>query len=137
MHYVFFIYIIQIIFLLHNTIVSCWLLSISPALNMLCMLLLSISLFKLIHEVYPPVASMEMLNSSTIRLVTSVEFSKVPSSSTLTGLHGWFLFFGFSSMNEIILTGFCLDTLVNIQIVILFAHTTVKMVVKPQMEVTL
>ena len=57
---------------------------------MLCIILLFCLFFTLSYEVYPTVVSMDILNSSTRKLVTSVEFSKAPYSSTLTRLHGRF-----------------------------------------------
>ena len=49
--------------------------------------LLCLSIFPLIHDAPPPVFSMYILNSSTSKLVTSVEFSNAPSSSILTPFH--------------------------------------------------
>ena len=46
------------------------------------------SLFTLIHDASLPVVSMVILNSSTRRLVESVEFDKVSYSSALTCFHG-------------------------------------------------
>ena len=71
-----------------NHLFSCWLLSIRSALTMLWMLLLCCSLFTLIYDASPQVVSTEMLNLSTSRLVTYVEFSKEPYSPTLTRFHG-------------------------------------------------
>ena len=50
----------------------CLLLSRRTALTMILMLLLYLSLFPFILDAPPPVVSMDMLNPSTSRLVTSV-----------------------------------------------------------------
>ena len=65
-----------------------WLPSRRTSLTILCIIMLCISLFLLIQNEYPPVVSMDIFNSSTIKLVTFVEFSKAPSSSTLIFSHG-------------------------------------------------
>ena len=57
-------------------LVSCLLLSRIYALTMLWMILLCISFLTLIHDASPPVLSMDIFNSSTSKLVTSVEFFK-------------------------------------------------------------
>ena len=97
------------------------LISISPAPAMLCMLLMCGYLFILIHEAYSPVVSVVIINYSTRMLVTSVEFSKAPSSSTLICLNGWFSFFNFVKMNRTIMNGSCLNEAGNIYILLVFA----------------
>ena len=72
----------------HHHLFSCWLLSISPAITMLWKLILCCSLFPLSHYASLAVFSMDILNSSTNRLVKSVKFANAPSSSTLTRFHG-------------------------------------------------
>ena len=91
-----------------------------PSITMLLMILLCISLFSLSHDASQPVVSMEMVKSSTIRLVTSVKFSKYPYSSTLTRLHGCCSFFNFVSMKQLVCTGDCLDEVWNTHIIISF-----------------
>ena len=68
----------------------CLLLSRIPSIIMVWILMLCISFLLLIHDMSPPVVSMVGLSSSTRILVTSVEFSKAPSRSTLTRLYGFF-----------------------------------------------
>ena len=70
-------------------------------------------------------------NFLTRRLVTSVEFSKAPSSLTITRLYVWVSFFNNFSMKQIILTGGCLDEVRNIQSILVFAYTIVIMELKP------
>ena len=72
-----------------------------------------------------------------IRLVTSVDFKKAPSSSTLTCLRGYFSFFNFVRMNKIIQIGDLLGTVGNVHIIIIFAHTKMIIDIKPWIEVTL
>ena len=101
------------------------------------MLLLCFTFFLLIYRESTKVISMNILNSSSIRLVTSVEFSKEPSSSTLTCMHGCFSFFNVVRENLIILTGGHIYSVGNIQIIIFFSHTTVITKLKPRMKVIL
>ena len=54
------------------------------------MLLFCISFFPIIHESSPSVVSMFILKSSTIGLVTSVQFSKAPSLLNFTNMHKCF-----------------------------------------------
>ena len=77
---------------------------------------------------------MEMLNSSTKILVTSVEFSKVPYSSTLTYFHGCCFFLIFLRMKQMIHIGDCLGPIGNTYSVLLSSHTPVSMEVNTQME---
>ena len=88
------------------------------------------------HDASPPGVSIDIIKSSTRMLVTSIYFYKAPSSSTLTRLHGCCSFFNVVRTKRIIGTGYLLDTVVNIQSLIVFVHTTVIMVVNPQTEVT-
>ena len=104
----------------HHHFFSLWLLSRRPVLNMLCMLLVCISLFPLSQDASSPVVSMDIFNSSTIKLVTSVEFSKALSSSTLIFLHGCCQFFNVDRMKRMIRTGDCLDALGNTHSIIVF-----------------
>ena len=67
---------------------SCWLLSRRPALTILWILLLCLSLFRLGQGESPPVVSTDIFNSTTSKFVTSVEFDNALSSSTLTSFHG-------------------------------------------------
>ena len=80
---------------------------------------------------------MVMLNSSTGRLVKSAEFANAPYSSTLKRIHGWFLLFNVVRIHRIILTEYCLDAAGNIQRIIVFAQTKVRMEVNHLMEVIL
>ena len=112
------------------------LLSSSPDLNIFCMLLFCISLFPLIRDASPPVVSMDILNSSTSKFVTSVEFAKAPSLSTLTRLHGCCSFFGVFRMKSMMLTGDFLDAVGNTHSILVFAQTTVSMEVNPRMGFT-
>ena len=50
------------------------------------------------------------LNSTTSKLVTPVEFSKAPYSSTLISLHGCCSLFNFVNMKWMMWTGYRLDT---------------------------
>ena len=104
---------------------------------MLCMLLLCFLFFKFTHKAYLNFFPMVILYFSTRRLVTSADFPKAPSSSTITRLHGWFSLFNIFGMNQMIVNGDCLDTFGNIQIIIVFEHNTVIIEVKPLTEVTL
>ena len=93
---------------------ACWLISRMQDLIMLWTLMLCISFFPLSHDASPPVVSMEIFNSSTIKFVTYVEFSKAPYSSTLTRLHGCFSFFSFVRMKRMMRTGARFDAVGNI-----------------------
>ena len=53
----------------------------------MCMLLLCLLLFPLRQDASKPAVSMNILNYSTSKLVTPVDFAKEPSSSTLIRLH--------------------------------------------------
>ena len=80
MHCGFCMYRLLMMYFLHSEILFlCWLLSRRPNLIMLCILILCPSLFSLRHDASPPVDSRDIFNSSTSRLVTSVEFSGAPS----------------------------------------------------------
>ena len=136
-HCVLCIYGYLIMSLLHSTFFSCWLLSIIPALNILCMLLLWHSLLQLSQDASPPVVSMDILNSSTSKFVTSVEFSNALYSSTLTSLHGCCSFRSVVRMKRLMRTGALLDLVQNTYSILVFANTTVSTEVKPRMEVML
>ena len=111
--------------------------TVRPSLTMLCILMLCLSLFLFSHEVFPPLVSMYILNSSIIMLVTYVEFSKAPHLSTLTHRHGCLPFFNVVRMKQIIMTRDILDAVINTHIILVFAKATVRMELKPQLEVTL
>ena len=113
------------------------LLSRGHDINILHMLLLCISSFKFIQYVSLPVVSTDILNSSISKLVTSVEFFKAPSSSTLTRLHGCCSLLSVFRKKRMMRTGACLDTVGNTHIILVFSHMTVSMEVNPWMEVTL
>ena len=112
---------------------SSWLLLIRPALTMLLMLPLCLSFFQLIHEALPPLVPMVMLKSSNRRLVTSVEFSKAPSSSYLMRLHGCYSLFNDVRNKWMMHTGYLLDSVGNTQSILVFVHNIVSMEVKPWM----
>ena len=95
------------------------------------------SFFPLIHDTSPPVVSMDIFNLSTGKLVTTVDFSKSPYSSTLTHLHGFCSLFNVVRMKQMMHTVAHLDEVVNTHSIIVFAQTTVSMEVNPQMEVVL
>ena len=99
------------------------------------MLYLSLSLLG--QDASPPVVSMDVLNSSTSKFVTSVEFDHVLSSSTLTILNCCCSFISVFIMKRIILTGALLDAVGNTHSIIVFVHMTVSMEVIPLMEVML
>ena len=120
-----------------NHLFSCLLLSRMHALTMLWMILLFISFFPLRHDASPPVSSMDIFNSSTSRLVISVEFSTVPSSSTLTILHGCCSLFYVVRMKRMMWSGDRLDAVGNNHIILVFSQTTVIMELNPQMELAL
>ena len=100
------------------------------------MIFLCLSLFLLIHDASPKLFSIEILKSPKIRLVTSFEFDKAPSSSTITHLHGSYSFFNAVRMKRIMPTGDRLDALLNTHIIIVFTQKKVIMEVNTRMEVT-
>ena len=102
---------------------------------MFCMIILCRLLFQLIHKASPAVFSMSVLNLSTRRLVTTVEFANAPSSLTLTHLHRYFLFLNVVSMKRTVLTGDVLDAVLNTQSVLVLAHTTLSMKLNARVEV--
>ena len=125
MHCVFFIYIIHLIFLLHNTIILMLITSNKTWYN---------------HALYDSVVSLIIYidpwgKSTSIFHDYSELFNKkvsdtcwfymAPYSSTLTCLHGCFLFLNVVRMNQIIMTEAYLESEINIQIVIVVAYTTV------------
>ena len=69
----------------------CWLLSIRPSLTMFLMLLLCSLFFALVQETSKTVIYTAMLKLSTIRLLTPVDISNAPSSSTNMCMHGCWL----------------------------------------------
>ena len=87
--------------------------------------MLCLSLFTLRRDASPPVVSVEMLKSSTTKLVTYVEFLKAPSLSTLTHLYGWCSLFNVFKINQMIPTGDSLDSVGNTHIIIVLEQTTV------------
>ena len=99
------------------------------------MLLLCISLFLLIYDASPLVFSMDILKSSTIKFVTSVEFYNALSSSTLMRLHGCCSFIIFVRMKRMMQTSDLLDAFGKTHSILVFVQTTVSMEVKPHMEV--
>ena len=101
------------------------------------MLLLCPSLFPLILDALPPVVSVDILNLSTSKFVTYVEFSNALSSSTLTRFHGYCLFISVVSMKRMMRIYAILDAVVNTHSIIVFVHMTVSMEVIPLMEVML
>ena len=121
----------------HHHVFACLLMSRRPALTMLWILMLCISLFQLIPDASPPLFYMDILNLPTINFVTSVYFSKAPSSPTLIRLHGWCSFFGIFIMNCTMLKRAYLDAVGHTHIILVFSQTTVSLEVNPQMEVTL
>ena len=82
------------------------LLSRRTIIIMLCMLMLCCLFFTLIHEASSLLFTTAIMNSSTWRLVTSVQFSKAPSLLTLTSMHRCFSFFNVVRMKHIIFTGY-------------------------------
>ena len=80
---------------------------------------------------------MDILNSLISKFLTSVEFSKVPSSSTLICFHRCYSFFSVVRMKRMMRTGALLDAVGNTHSILVFAQTTVRMEVKPKIEVTL
>ena len=116
---------------------SCWLLPRRAAITILWILLLCLSFFSLSRDASPPVASMDILNLSTGKFVTSVEFDNVPSSSTLTRLYGCFSFISVVIIKRMMRTGALLGAVWNTDSILVFEQTTVIMEVKPWMEVTL
>ena len=91
------------------------------------MLLLCLSLFTSIQDASPPVVSMDILNSSVSKFVTSIDFSKAQYSSTLIRLRGCCSFFSVVRMKRMIRTGYLLDAVGNNHRIIFFAHMTVIM----------
>ena len=80
---------------------------------------------------------MNMLNSSSINLVTSVDFSKAPSLSNLTSFHESCSLLNVVRMNQIMHTGDMLDSVGNNHSIIIFYHTKLIMEVNPHMVFTL
>ena len=115
---------------------ACLLLSRRPDLTMLWTLLLYLSFFTLVHDTSPPVVYIDFLNSSASKLVTSVDFSKAPSSSTLTCLHGCCSLLNVTGMKRVVHTRYCFDSVGNTHSVLIFSQKTVSMEVNPWMEVT-
>ena len=102
---------------------TCWLISRRTYLNMLWIIMLCISFFPSSRDAPPLVVYMNILNSSTSKLVTSIEFSKARYSSTLTIFHGCCSSLNFVRTKRMMRTG---------------AHLyEVSMEANPRMEVTL
>ena len=80
---------------------------------------------------------MDILNLSTSKLVTSIEFSKSPSSSNIIRFHGWCSFFNVVRMKRTMQKGYNLDAVGNTRSIIVFSHKTVSMEVNPWREVIL
>ena len=80
---------------------------------------------------------MDMLEFLTRRLVTSVDFYEAPPSSTLTCLYECCLLLNFVRTKIIIQTGALLYEVGNTHRILVYAHTTLIMEVKPCTEVTL
>ena len=78
---------------------------------------------------------MDIFNSLAGKLVTSVEFAKEPSSSSLASFYGCCLSLNVFRMKRMMRTGACLDTVENTHIIIVFAYTTVSTEVNKCMEV--
>ena len=100
---------------------ACWLLSRRPAFTILCMTLLCLSLFPLSQDASPPVVSMDIFNSSIVKFVTSIEFSKSQSSSNLIYLHEFCSLFSVFSMNQMMWTRAILDAVGNTHIILVFS----------------
>ena len=98
--------------------------------------MLCLSLFPFSQDTSPPVVFMNILNYSTSKLVTSVDFDNAPSSSTLIHLHGCCSFFNVVRMKLMMHTWACLDAVGNTHSIIFFLHTIVSMEVNRQMEIT-
>ena len=111
--------------------------NIRPSITILCMFLLCFSLFPLRQDASPPVVSIDILNYSISKFVTSVEFVKAPYSSTLIRLRGCFSLFSVIRMNCMMQTCALLNAVVNTHSILVFAQMTVSMEVKPRIEVTL
>ena len=111
----------------HHPLFVFLLISISTDIIILWMLLLCVSFFPLSHDASPPVVSMDILNSSISKFVTYVDFSKAPSSSTLTWFHDYCSFFNVFRMKWMMWTGDRLDSVWNTHGVLVFSKTTVIM----------
>ena len=88
-----------------NSVKLTWLLSIRPALTVLKILLVCILLFPLTHEESPPVVTISDLESSNIGFLSSIDFSKAPSSLTLVLMRVWCLFLDVVRMKQMMCTG--------------------------------
>ena len=116
--------------------VACWLLPRRPYLTILCMLLLCLSLFPLIQDASPPVVSMDILNSSTSKLVTSIDSANALSLSTLIRLDECCPLLSVVRTKRMMRTGAILDAVGNTHIIIVFAQATVRMEANTRTEVT-
>ena len=121
----------------HHHLFSFLLLSRRPDLTILCMLLLCLSFLPLIQDAFPPVVSMNIFNSSTSKLVTSVEISRAPSSSYPISFHGCCSFFSFVRIKRMVQKGDILGAVGNIRSIVFFAQRKVSMELNPRMEVLL
>ena len=105
----------------HHYLFACPLLSRRPAFTIFCMLPLCLSLFPLIQDASPQVVFMDILNYLTIKLITSVEFSNAPSSSTNIHLHGCCWLFSVVRMKWMIQAGNHLDAVGNTHNILVFS----------------
>ena len=129
MHYRYCVYRLLLMFLIHRFFV-CWLLSIRPDITMVWMFILYYLFFLLSHDTPWSIASMAMLKSWTIRLVTYVEFDREPYSSTITCFYGCCSFFNVVRTNQMICIEVNFDAVAKDKIIIVFSQNTVKMEVK-------
>ena len=136
-HYLLFIYGSLLISLLHSIIFLCLLLSRSPSLTIFWMLILCLLFLPLSQDASPPVVSMDILNSSTSKFVTYVEFFNAIYSSNIIRLHGCFLFSSVVRIYWMVRTGALVDAVGNTHSILVFAQTNVSMQLKPRMEMTL
>ena len=120
-----------------NHLFLCLLLSRRPAITILWMLLLCLSLFTFIQYASPPVVSLDILNSSTSKFVTYVEFANDLSLLILTRLHGCCLFICVVRIKLMTKIGTLLDVVGKNHIIIVFAQTTFSTEIKLCIEVTL
>ena len=100
------------------------------------MILLCLSFFPLSQDASPPVGYMDIFNSSTRKFITSLEFSRAPSSSTFRRFHRYFSLFSVARMKGMMQKCDFLDAVVNTNRIIVFAQTTVSVEVNPHMGVT-
>ena len=80
---------------------------------------------------------MDILKSSISKFVTSVENSKALSSLNITRLHGCCSLINVFRMKWMMRMGALLDAVENTHRILVFSQNTVRMEVKPWMEVML